>query len=1159
MWSVIPAGVDADRLAASGDVVLLGSRTSGEIHALNPATPAAPRLVGTGWHGIEAVVSSPDASSLFVVDGNGLLWQTAGAAPVPGAASLVARDCGSVRQLAAPADNAVYILDRPLRGVIGMPGLSRPGPRQAGSRPMPERYRLRRVDLDTGDVRPLVTGLRDAGGLVVRADESAALVSVVGDGTVIEVDLQNGTRTPVVSGLDRPRHVAWLDEARNLVLVAEETGLAVVDVTARSVRSVGGVAGSVRTLVRAGDLVVLRADQLVSVGAHTLEPDRLVLSMAPGPVPVGGYARVEVSLGSSGLRLEDLTFEVAEGPEHAIVSQRTDAGADPARPHVMLLAGPHPGVYTLQVSDMGGAMLAEAPFEVTNEWREDDGPSMAFTGAHRLYAGGGAWGSQLNGGWPFEFTFGVDAVSGDRRVALIFCHTQDATLPAGTQAAFRNALSVGVAQADGVARSVAAYFQEVSDDRLRIVPAGEATVTLPEAWSAYTKPFTQMPDKFESTHRLPADAMSQAQAMIDFTQVDTAVFVVASPNGGAPLPTPPGGDPGPARFCWPIAWSGTYQLEQPRRGPFPWWWKSLPWVSMPAEWESLDPRRIFDTLTHEIGHTIGLPDLYGDAREVSGYELMVTSSGLPTHCLPVQAALGWVDPADLATYNFRYQNPVDDEVILTATELLGVGGPPAGERAGALIEVTDGQRYFFEYRSRQNAGDGGAATQVGDQAMPSDRRVVGTDVVAGWYSPPITRKPVRLLGDDGDGEGAVLTLQQDYQEIDAGGNAVFRLSVLQADDARATVRVQYGPPPSPEPPWPTGPDPSIRPWPGGDNWQSPDIRVVHALNATNMPWAGHVNTIEADVSNAGVVAATGVRVGFWVKDFTLAAHGPETFLGWAPPADVPAGGTATFSMTWVPPAQPGFLGGPLGFAHYCVVVRIAPHAQGNPPRGEVSYDNNEAQSNYTILWTVAGSPFDRARVPVTVTNPYPDRAVDVHLQAEQTLEHFRTYLSATSLRLAPGETRTAEVMVECIADEPLFADTVPTDVLYGTPNVISAIALVQDGDGDVPVPVGGATIEVRAGRRTQFTGLDVSAANTLGTVELTDGTPVTDGEVVVATQPSGTIPELVARTRVGTDGRFALDTPDVQAVVAAGSSVALDVLYLGAGQFAPVSATVVVG
>jgi M6 family metalloprotease-like protein len=898
-------------------------------------------------------------------------------------------------------------------------------------------------------------------------------------------------------------------------------------------------------------VVVAAGSVVASVEAAAIEPRQVLLLPPAAPIYIGGYARVPVDLGTTGIVIEDLTFDIVEGPQFAGLSASRDDPFDPAHSQVMLLAGPHAGMYTLRARDSGGTQIATMPFQITDQWTDKDGPSQAFTGVNPLYASGGAWGS---GVFPQNFTYGLDAITGPRRIALIFVNLSDATIPVGTDTLYINALINGVVGVDGVRRSVAHYYDELSDSRLPIVMAGTSTVTRPHAWGNvhYQRVLPGGGKIWQTEDTLIQSALLAAQHDIDFTGVDTAVFVIASPNGGLPDPANPGS---PGRFCWPHAWGGTYILTEPpsavRRGTA-YWFKSLSYSAMPAEWETVDAgkRRVYETLSHEIGHTIGMWDLYVDSRRVGDYDLMDTDSGVPALSLPHQVMLGWVDPRHMRTYNFRIENPVLDTITLTAAELLGSNAPPVGEHAGAIVEVADGWRYYFEYRSRQNLTTTDAGpTQVADQNMPEDRQVVGLDVAAGWYHPPVQRTPIRRLVDDGDGQGAVLNVGEDYEEPDPTGNSIFRLQVISADDDRATVRVSYQPPPSPEPPWPNGPDPSIRPWPGGGDWRSPDLSVINFSGTNvNIPWAGHLNMIAARVTNSGNSDAKGVRVGFWVKDFTVSVDAPETLLGWAT-ADIPAGSNYTFGMRWTPPAYSGASNNGFGSAHYCLVARIAPHAgEGNP-------NNNEAQTNYTVVWTASSSAFSRQRIPVQVANPYTDRIARVLLHAEQRQPWYRTYLEHKWLTLAPGEVRSVEAMFECIADQPEFGDDVPPAQLYGEPNFVTIVAAVFDSNSDAPAPIGGSTIEVRAARAAQFVDLDISRTSASGRVILaTDGSPVPQRSTVALSGMGPNGQDITYQSRVGPNGSFAANTPDF-AHLQQGSSV--DVLYGGDLGIAPLAARVV--
>ncbi|MCB0230535.1 MAG: hypothetical protein H6647_16440 [Anaerolineales bacterium] len=1008
-----------------------------------------------------------------------------------------------------------------------------------------------RINLATGSAKTISRNHPDASGVVIDANEATGYVAEKGSGSLVAIDFNTGKRRIIATNLDRPGCCSWLDETRNLLVAIEEGSgaLAVVDIVTGAVRRIPGCPGQPNTPALVGDMLVVAAGQAVSaVAVADVLPGQIALVTPVDPIYRGGYARVRVDLSSSSVQFDDLSFAIAEGPHVATISPSRDETFDLAKPEIMLLAGPFPGVFSLEAKDSSGGVVARAPFAITNQWLEPDGPPMAFTGANPLYASGGNWGALFNGVWPFEFSYGPKAVTGARRVALIFVNTTDSMLPAGTDTLYRDALVNGVTGADGVTRSVSAFYDEVSLGQLNISPAGESIVTLPKAWSAYTQPVnTDLRVRFDARDELIADAMWLAQNDIDFTDVDIAVFVVASPSGGAPVM--PGG---PQQFTWPIASGGTYQLNQPQPtfAPWFWWWKSLPWVVMPAEWQTLDSRRVFATLSHEIGHTIGMTDLYNDPRDIGGWDLMSQEGGLPGLSLPHRQVLGWIEPDWLRKYNFLIENPVDEEVVLRASELL-VGGPTPGQLAGLVIEVANGWRYYFEYRSRQNAvpGSDPGPTQVADQNMPNDRRVVGTDVVAGWYSPPVSRKPIRLLGDDGDGEGAALDSGQDYEELDATANATFRLKVLSTDDDQARVRVSYQPVPAPEPPWPNAPDPSIRPWPGGNDWRSPDIRVENAA-FKNIPWAGHENRVIATVTNSGTMDAHNVKVGFWVKDFTVSDAGPETLLGWDF-NDISAGASHEFSVSWVPPALP-FIIFPFREVHYCVVVRITPHSEGSPRRGEMNPYNNQAQSNYTLVYTLSGSPFSRKLLPVQVANPFPDRSVEVRLHAEQNLDWYRTYLSHKWVRLAPGETKNIELMVECVAEEEGFRDQVSNELLYTQPNIVSAVAIITDGDSNVSQLIGGATIEARAARAAEFIGLDVSRGSIYGNVRLvSDGSiPPAGGEIVVAT--SANIPggEISYRTSLDEGGAFGVETPKFATLSA---PIVVDLIYLGGGGTGPAS------
>ncbi|MGH2670447.1 MAG: hypothetical protein ACRDH5_15255, partial [bacterium] len=366
------------------------------------------------------------------------------------------------------------------------------------------------------------------------------------------------------------------------------------------------------------------------------------------------------------------------------------------------------------------------------------------------------------------------------------------------------------------------------------------------------------------------------------------------------------------------------------------------------------------TLAHELGHTLGLPDLYmTKTRDVNAWDLMSNPSEFSALSLPQRVGMGWTPSSNLKIFNLLGGGAVDENVVITAAELTATTSP-AGENAGIVIEVEDGRRYYFEYRSTQRLPDG--PQQIADQQLGSgrDRCIVGYDVKAGTYTPPIDRGPIIMLaGDDDDTFAGVFPLNGDYEELDPGGNSVFTLEVTSVTDDNATVHVRYQPAEVPSPAT-SGPDPSVRPWPGNGVWVSPDLTITNPMSKLFGFAAiqnGATNTIVATVANNTDQVATGVDVGFWVKDFTVSANAPETFIGYAYAKDIKPNSTETFSVDWKVPSKMPFGVPDLPyFTHVCLVARIRPMVDANGALLERSADNNGAQTNITVAFSSSASP-----------------------------------------------------------------------------------------------------------------------------------------------------------------------------------------------------------
>ena len=764
-----------------------------------------------------------------------------------------------------------------------------------------------------------------------------------------------------------------------------------------------------------------------------------------GPMFVGSYVKVPLRIDpASGLTLDDLEFEVDGGPPGGIVSLSRDEGFDPRRPSVLLCAGFEPGSYLLRALEKAtGNVAGEAKFSVDSLWTRDDlGPSHWFAGSNELRAAGGAWG----GGPAGPQNMSVSPQSGTWRIAILFVdtssqrYTTDAPTMQGHRDRWMNETVNGVV-AGGVTRSVAHFYREVSYGILDVTAQAFGPVSLPGDFDSYF-----------NTDRSPKGGFYQAcftagDNLIDYRNFDTLLCVSQSvPASGTT----------PMKSAWPYASIG-------RWGP----WTTADGnlnrgvISMPNEWGTTSDREIYDTLSHELGHNLGLGDQYTPGvtgRNVGGWDMMHADDPLPHFSLVHRMMLGWIQAGWLRTFNFSAQGAAVDQTI----ELHPVeqGAPPSGRSTGVEVRLADGWNYYFEYRR-------GQAAQIGDRALPTDDRVLGLDAVSPPWTAPILRPSELLLNNDIDGDGAVLGNGQDYEERDSSDPMFptdFTADVSGIDGTKANLRIRYG--------VNTRPDPSIRPWPAGPGreWQSPDIEVRNARNAAdstwfNVPWEANPNTIVAKVKNNSTAQAPQVRVNFAVKNYNVGGT-PETFLG-SDVRDIGPGQTVEFSTSWTPPSQ----------GHFCVVARIplyqVPTALSVVELTEL---NNLAQSNYDRFISKTSSPATREVTSVEIGNPYAIPA-RIFLIGNQSNPIYRTFIEHQWVVLNPGETRQVRVMFEYAptgdkrADDAAGLRQPDIQEFERIPNEVGVHAVVED-PRDVPAHalqvLGGAQVQVVKGRGTRF-------------------------------------------------------------------------------------------
>lgn len=1122
----IAGGTGGDFHAADGGAILI-AEVDGRVGRYDLQTGAYDPF-GSGWSEPVDVVIDRGGTDAFVSERTGAVVRIALSSPARVDGEVIADGLRTPHQMQQSDDgSALYVVERDLMG------------------------RLLRIDLSDGALTTVAIGLHMAVGLAV--DESRGLAYVIEQGAtggprLARIDLASGTVAPLVGGLVAPFYLTWTDAShQRLMLVEREplNRLSFVDVLAPTPArcTIATLPARLASVVPTPSAVIACCEQvLIELDFVATAIPEIALTMPTRPLFCGSWERIPIDLNRTGFTLDDLVFEVDAGPELGEVSLGRQVGLDPARQEIVLVAGPRLGRAALVVREAAtNAVLATGAFETTTEWpSEVDGPSIAITGEHEPFVSGAAWG----GGPAGPQNVDVIPAMGARRVATVLVDTSSARYPSTAasldpiRTEWRNELMGDTADPDGVIRSVNHYFREVSFNRFDIAHVGNTVFgpfALANDWTAYFQPDANGNWQFKGN--LPQAAVTAAQDEVDFSQVDSLVIIVN---------TVPAAGITPVRFAWPYA-SGATVTFMPPGAAMP-QMRTIGIVVMPFDWDVQDGRRIHETLSHEIGHNIGLPDLYMSSggfgpeiadRDVNNFDIMSADGRLAHLSLAHRMMLGWVRPEWIRPYNFALAGGgVDDTITLQAAETIGFGGPPAGRFAGIEVRRADGWNYYFEYRAEQSG-------QIGDQTLDVDRCLFGSDVVSGGVPVPLTRRSIIEIMNDVDGDGPILRPGDDYEEFDTSGPAQFQIDVVSTAADSAQIRVRYG----------AGgrPDPQIRPWPGGNVYQSPDIEVRNARNAAdtawaNVPWAGNDNTVVAKIRNGGDFPAPQVRALFSVRDYGI--NGPEMNLP-SDSQDIPAGNTVEFTTSWRPPANT-----PTNDAHFCIKVQIPLYQDpGNPAIVELTEVNNFAQSNYTRFISATASPATRGVSSIAVSNPYEERT-RFFVFAQQDSSYYRTFLGHRWLWLDPGETRHVPFLYESLSGDPLHGQRIEHELerVWGVPARVSVVGTIEDPHdrqlhtGQV---AGGAELQLGTGRATRILIGDTSLDVVSGRVVLeSDGTPVNQGRMLLAIRLDASPDKIFYREGDVAQGSFFVPV-DPQEFLGAGPLARVQAHYLGAFSYAP--------
>jgi M6 family metalloprotease-like protein len=891
-------------------------------------------------------------------------------------AQVVASGLGSAHQVVRTDDGAALVADR------------------AGGRVV-------RVDLATGDVSDVVTGLAQPVGVALGAD-GAIFVTEQGTGALTRHDA--GATVTIVGGLVAPFFLSWADDARTHLLVPERAPtnrVGIVDVTAAAPvveRLVGRRITQPSQALTVGDLLVVTgAGRLLALDASSGLAPGVKVATPPGPLWPGSWADVQVDTGVTGWTRPELSI-TTQPPGVLTVDEHPGADADPTRPTVRLLAHSTLGpvdvvvVESATMTEVGRGHLSvgfdpDSPLDGPPIWIDTPSqpPALHTLAAVKGVNDAGKRSPKDYAGKPTSAWRVVAALvdTKDARWSATVTPTSPAPTIATAQTTWRNVL-VG-------ANGVDAFYREMSGNRLTmqlVTGAVQGPVQLDGTWTDwFTMPAgtAQWLVKDDVVQRV----VTALQSVTDWTKVDALFLVFRSPNA--------------TNYIWPRAADRVYRVAA-KDGAGKDVTLKICKVGMPHDQATI-PGLSFTNVevsAHELGHTLGLDDLYMDAtytdamqaRDLKRHELMSDQTALPHLSARHKLLLGFLDTGHVRSFDYGFADEATFDLAAVSDGL-----PTGGAFAAVELKVAPRLSWFFEYRVPRpgRIGDGGADFAGG--------KVMGYDATQ-YELPPIVadkRRPIILVLDDGDGEGALLNALGDWEHLDVEGQALsqFRLEVLSMTPTSAKVKVKVGAV--------TAPDPYIvgNNGPKGD-YKSPDVEVRNELSDKDAAWLNRpiigVNRVVAKIHNGGGLDAPNVTVRFKVLPFNTDDPDSERWLDLGDPVthDVKAGQIVEFETQWSPDHN----------AHFCIQARInrytsVPGAAADEP----DVDNNLAQSNYFKIESKPSSPATREVSFVEVHNPYP-YAASALVDVAQDSDAYRTFVQHQWIHLEPGQTRRVRMEVE---------------------------------------------------------------------------------------------------------------------------------------------------